>query len=75
MRLKTEFAVIGSVPYLELRSWMAESCRGSYPLQVVDSSRSPGIDGELAGTYLVLSIDLTVDDVPWLGAAPFFVRG
>jgi Creatinase/Prolidase N-terminal domain len=57
------------------RSWMAESCRGSYPLQVVDSSRSPGIDGELAGTFLVISIDLTVDDVPWLGAAPFFVRG
>jgi Creatinase/Prolidase N-terminal domain len=56
------------------RGWMAESCRGSYPLQVVDSSRSPGGDGELPGTYLVLSIDLTVDDVPWLGAAPMFVR-
>jgi hypothetical protein len=56
------------------RGWMAESCRGSYPLQVVDSSRSPGKDRELPGTYLVLSIDLTVDDVPWLGAAPFFVR-
>jgi Creatinase/Prolidase N-terminal domain len=56
------------------RGWMAESCTGTYPLQVVDSSRSPGRDGELAGTYLVLSIDLTVDDVPWLGAAPFFVR-
>jgi hypothetical protein len=56
------------------RGWMAESCRGTYPLQVVDSSRSPGRGGELSGTYLVLSIDLTVDDVPWLGAAPFFVR-
>ena len=55
------------------RGWMAESCRGSYPLQVVDSSRSPGRDGELPGTYLVISIDLTIDDVPWLGAAPFFV--
>jgi hypothetical protein len=56
------------------RGWMAESCRGSYPLEVVDSSRSPGRDGEIPGTYLVLSIDLTVDNVPWLGAAPFFVR-
>jgi hypothetical protein len=24
-------------------------------------------------TFLVLSIELTVDDVPWLGAAPIFV--
>ena len=54
--------------------WMAESCIGSYPLEVVASSpiarqgwaprRAP---------YLVLSVDLAVDDVPWLGAAPFFV--
>jgi hypothetical protein len=57
------------------RSWMAESCKGSYPLEVVDSSRSPDRDGQLPGTYLVLSVDLTVDDVPWLGAAPVFVGG
>src|SRR4051812_19829565 len=55
------------------RGWMAESCKGSYPLEVVDSSRSPGRDG-VPGRYLVLSVDLTVDDVPWLGAAPVFVR-
>jgi hypothetical protein len=57
------------------RSWMVESCKGSYPLEVVDSSRSPDRDGQLPGTYLVLSVDLTVDDVPWLGAAPVFVAG
>src|SRR5262245_12396390 len=56
------------------RGWMAESCGGSYPLQVVDSSRSPSRDGFFPGRYLVLSVDLTVDDVPWLGAAPVFVR-
>src|SRR5882672_5957152 len=38
------------------RGWMAESCKGSYPLEVVDSSRSPGKDAQVAGTYLVLSI-------------------
>jgi len=55
------------------RGWMAESCKGSYPLEVVESSRSPSREGP-PGTYLVLSVDLTVDDVPWLGAAPVFVR-
>src|SRR5215813_7732228 len=43
------------------RGWMAESCKGSYPLQVVESSRSPSREGP-PGTYLVLSVDLTVDD-------------
>jgi len=56
------------------RSWMAESCKGSYPLEVVDSSRSPSRETQVAGTFLVLSVELTVDDVPWLGAAPMFVR-
>jgi Creatinase/Prolidase N-terminal domain len=62
------------VEYLLRKSWMAESCRGTYPLEVVESSRSPSRGGLFAGTYLVLSVDLTVDDVPWLGAAPVFVR-
>jgi len=52
---------------------MAESCRGSYPLEVVDSSRSPSRDGPPC-PYLVLSVDLTVDDIPWLGATPLFVQ-
>jgi hypothetical protein len=56
------------------KSWMAETCRGSYPLEVVESSRSPGNDAQVAGTYLVLSVELALDDVPWLGAAPVFVR-
>jgi hypothetical protein len=55
------------------RGWMAESCKGSYPLEVVESSRSPGKDAPTAGACLVLSVDLTVDDVPWLGATPLFV--
>ena len=57
---------------VQSRGWMAESCKGSYPLEVVDSSRSPSMDG-LSGKYFVLSIDLTVDDVPWLGSTPLFV--
>jgi hypothetical protein len=53
---------------------MAESCKGSYPLEVVDSSRSPGGDALPAGTFLDLSVELAVDEVPWLGAAPLFVN-
>jgi hypothetical protein len=55
------------------RGWMAESCKGSYPLEVVESSRSTSREGP-PGVYLVLSVDLTVDNVPWLGATPLFVR-
>jgi hypothetical protein len=61
------------VEYLIRKSWMAESCKGSYPLEVVESSRSPGKDAQVAGTFLVLSTEL-VDDAPWLGAAPMFVN-
>src|SRR5215510_8130664 len=59
---------------VQSRGWMAESCKGSYPLEVVESSRSTSREGP-PGRYLVLSVDLTVDGVPWLGAAPVFVRG
>ena len=40
--------------------------KGSYPLEAV--SRVPA-DGE----FLVLTVELTIDGVPWLGAAPAFV--
>jgi hypothetical protein len=56
------------------RIWMAESCKGSYPLEVVDSWQSPSGNAQVAGTFLVFSVELTVDDVPWLGAMPIFVR-
>ena len=59
---------------VQSRGWMAESCKGSYPLEVADTSRSPVTVAQVAGTFLVLSVDLAVDDVPWLGAAPIFVR-
>ena len=61
--------------HLVRKSWMAESCRGSYPLEVAESSRLPGNDALAAGSFFVISIELTVDDVPWLGATPIFVRG
>src|SRR5262249_6683622 len=58
------------IPGAVLKRFMAEGTIGTYPLQVVESSRSPGRHAQPVGACLVLSIDLSVDDVPWLGAAP-----
>src|SRR5215813_1563703 len=67
-------AMLQATEHAVRRSWMAESCKGSYPLEAIDSSRSPDKQAPTAGACLVLSVDLTVDDVPWLGAAPIFVQ-
>jgi hypothetical protein len=66
-------ARLKDLPCAELRSWMAESCVGSYPLEVVAGSASSGKESPVAGSFLVLSVDLDVDGVPWLGAVPAFV--
>jgi hypothetical protein len=55
-----------------LRNWMAESCVGSYPLEAVaapaDASWVP-----VNGSFLVLTTELSIDGIPWLGASPAFV--
>src|SRR5262245_2883193 len=53
--------------------WMAESCLGSYPLQVIASSRSPSNGAPATGDFVVLSLALTIDGIPWLGAASLLV--
>ena len=63
------------LPGAELKGWMAESCVGSYPLEVIAASGSPSKEAPAAGTFLVLSMELIIDGVPWLGAAPVFVGG
>jgi hypothetical protein len=68
------FALLRAEQHAQMNGWMAESCIGSYPLEVVATLPAHGNEGPAAGTFLVLSIDLTVDDVPWLGAAPVFLR-
>jgi len=57
-----------------LMNWLAESCTGTYPLEAVAAARANPRYTPEVGRFLVLSIELTVDDVPWLGAAPMFVR-
>jgi hypothetical protein len=64
---------VKSLPGAVLMGWMAESSIGSYPLEVVASSRHPGNDVLPQDTYVVLSVHLAIDGMPWLGAAPVFV--
>jgi len=68
-------AHMDALPGATVSNWMAESPIGSYPLQAVASSRAPGRDGVPDGGFMVLNIALTLDGMPWLGAAPVFVGG
>jgi hypothetical protein len=61
---------IAALPGATRDTWMAEACIGSYPLQAVAASGSS--PAQPAGDALVLTLSLTVDSVPWLGAAPIF---
>jgi hypothetical protein len=66
-------ATLKELPGATLTSWMAESCTGSYPLSAVASSRAATKDAPVNGQFLVLTVELTVDGAPWLGAAPLVV--
>jgi hypothetical protein len=52
---------------------MAESCIGSYPLEAIAGSDSPSKEAPAEGGFIVLSMELIIDGIPWLGAAPAFV--
>jgi hypothetical protein len=64
---------IKQLPGAALESWMAESCTGSYPLSVVASSRMTGNAAPVAGQFLVLTVELTLNGAPWTGSAPLFI--
>jgi hypothetical protein len=68
-------AQVDKLPGAVLKSFMAESMLGTYPLEAVASSRAGGNYAPAAGAFLVLSVELALDGVPWLGATPVFVRG
>jgi hypothetical protein len=46
---------------------MAESSIGSYPLAAIS-------DAPPADSFLVLTIELSLGGIPWLGATPVLVR-
>jgi hypothetical protein len=66
-------ADIASLPGAALQNWTAESSIGSYPLEVIASSAVSSNDALPRGSFAVLSIELKIDGVAWLGAAPAFV--
>jgi hypothetical protein len=66
-------AQLAVLPGARIEHWMAESCRGSYPLAVTASSRSPDNDVPTDGGFLVLTLELMLDGGPWIASAPVFV--
>ena len=66
-------AKVKELPGAAMTSWIAEGCTGSYPLSAVASSRAAGKDALVNGQFLVLTVELTLDGAPWLGAAPLVI--
>jgi hypothetical protein len=63
---------VRELPGATLRNWMAESCIGSYPLETI-ASATAGDAAPAAKSFLVLTVELALDGMAWLGAAPAFV--
>jgi hypothetical protein len=59
-------ARLAALPAATLRNVSAESCIGSYPLAAVTGTPT-------AGSFLVLTVELSLGGIPWLGASPAFV--
>jgi hypothetical protein len=49
---------------------MAESAIGSYPLEVIAGSATNAARLPSPGDFQVLTVALSIDGQPWLGAAP-----
>jgi hypothetical protein len=59
-------AHLKSLPGASVRMVLAESSVGSYPLAAIS-------DAPTDGSFLVLTVELSLDGMPWLGATPVFV--
>jgi hypothetical protein len=57
-------------PEAEVVSWMAETCIGSYPLEVVASSADRTNSASPDRTFLVMSVHMRLAGLPWLGGGP-----
>ena len=63
---------VKSLPEAKISNWMVESCIGSYPLQVIASSRA-GDQAFAENQFVVLTVELSLGGAPWIGAAPQIV--
>ena len=74
--LATQLAAqLQRLPGADLKRFMAESCVGSYPLEVIAGLGTVGQVVPVSGAFLVLTVELAIDGASWLGAAPAFVGG
>ena len=63
---------VKSLPAADISEWMLESCIGSYPLQVIASSRAGG-NAFTENQFVVLTVELSLGGAPWIGAAPALI--
>ena len=65
-------ASVETLPGAALGNWMAESSIGSYPLQAIASSGARDQRIAADNDFLVLTVELAIDGIAWLGTAPAF---
>jgi len=54
-------------------AWTLETCRGSPPLSIVATGETPSPLALPGGSLACLSLQLDLDDGPWLGGAPLIL--
>src|SRR5882672_105408 len=65
--------VAGSVEREKAAAWTLESCRGSPPLSIVATGEAPSPSALPGGSLACLSLQLDLDDGPWLGGEPLIL--
>src|SRR2546427_7690278 len=68
--LSIEPQVAGSVRPGKTVAWTLETCRGSPPLSIVATGEAPSPSALPGGSLACLSLQLDLDDGPWLGGEP-----
>src|SRR5256885_7683853 len=71
--LSLEPQVAGSVRPGKTASWTLETCRGSPPLSIVATGEAPSPSALPGGSLACLSLQLDLDDGPWLGGEPLML--
>ena len=65
--------VAGSVRPGKTAFWTLETCRGSPPLSIVATGETPSPSALPGGSLACLSLQLDLDDGPWLGGEPLIL--
>jgi hypothetical protein len=71
--LSLEPQVAGSARLGKPAAWTLESCRGSAPLSIVTTGEAPSPSALPGGSLACLSLQLDLDDGPWLRGEPLIL--